>query len=283
MSRLRLHRFGQGKPCFLCGAPGPSSKEHAPPKAFFEGSECSKITVPACPQHNTDKAGTDNAIKAALLRGIDEMISSGDKKDAPDAVRRLIETMQPKYRQANCLVTMKPLVSDHPDDADVSLPFLAKAAEVESWVKMLTAALLWSVTGTHDTGSDWSNASAFSPSYFPGRRDADLTPELLATTYDSNLYPWRNLEDSGNWRHGWQPEPVAFPAEIYRFDVCLATSNGCKTAVFKHHFFSAHPYYVRFETSEETLSRMDKYLEAEADRLRAEGIVVAPALVPPTR
>jgi len=138
MSRLRLHQFAKGKPCFFCGAPGPNSKEHAPPKAFLEGSECDSITVPACPQHNTGKAGSDNAIKAALLRGIDEMISSGTKKDVSDAVRRSIETMQPKYRQANCLVTMKPLVSDHPDDADVSLPFLAKAAEVESWVKINT-------------------------------------------------------------------------------------------------------------------------------------------------
>jgi hypothetical protein len=283
MSRLRLHRFSQGKPCFFCGAPGPNSKEHTRPRAFFEGTECSKITVPACPKHNTDKAGTDNAIKAALLRGIDEMVASGAKKDVPDAVLRSIEAMQPKYRQANRLVTMKPLISDHPDDTDVALPFLAKAAEVESWVKLLTAALLWSVTGTHDTASDWDNASAFSPSYFPGSRNVDLTPELLAEAYERNLYTWRNLEESGTWRHGWQPEPVAFPGEIYRFDVCLATSNGRRAAVFKHHFFSAHPYYVWFETSAETISSMEKYLEAEAGRLRTEGNVLTPALLPPAR
>ena len=53
--------------------------------------------------------------------------------------------------------------------------------------------------------------------------------------------------------------------------------------MFKHQFFSAYPYYVRFETSEETIASMGKYLEVEADRLRSEGIVLAPALLPPTR
>jgi hypothetical protein len=131
------------------------------------------------------------------------------------------------------MVTMKPLVSDHPDEADVRLPFLAKAAEIESWVKMLTAALLWSVTGTHDTGSIWADASVFCPSYLPGRRDADLTPEVMASIYERNVYTWRILEESGDWRHGWQTYPDPFPADIYRFDVCLLSSNGVKTAIFK--------------------------------------------------
>jgi hypothetical protein len=282
MSRLRLHQFNQKKPCFFCGAPGPNSKEHAPPKKFFEGTPCSSITVPACLEHNTDKSGSDNAIKAALLRGVDEMISKGVKKDASDAVRRSIEIMQAKYCQANRLVSMMPLVSDHPDDADISLPFLDKAAQLELWVKMLTAALLWSVTGTHDSGSDWANALAFCPSYLPGRRDVALTPESMASVYNRNLVTWRNLEDSGDWRYGWQPYPDPFSADIYRFDVCVTPSNGGKTAIFKHHFFAAHPYYVRFETSEDTISTMDRYLKAEADRLRAKGIVLPPALLPPS-
>ena len=283
MARLRLYQFNQNKACFFCGAPGPSSKEHAPPKKFFEDAACGSITVPACRQHNSAKAGSDNAIKAALLRGVDEMISKGVKKDASDAVRRAIDGMKDKYRQANCLVTMKPFVSDHPDDAGVSLPFLDKAAEIEAWVKMLTAALLWSVTGTHDSGSDWVNALAFSPSYLPARRDAPLTPESIAGIHDRNLYTWRNLEESGDWRHGWQPYPDPFPADIYRFDVCLLATNGGKTAIFKHHFFGAHPYYVRFETSEEASSSMDTHLKAEVARLRAKGIEITPALIPPTR
>jgi hypothetical protein len=283
MQRLRLHQFSGRKPCFYCGAPGPSSKEHAPPRNFFEVNPCSKITVPACANHNTDKAGSDNAIKAALVRGIDEMIVNGLKTDASERVRRTIEDMRRKYPQANRLVKIKPLISDHPDDAGVSLPFLDKEADVESWVTMLTAALLWSVTGTHDSGCNWTDASIFSPSYIPGRRDADLTPESLAGPYEKNLYTWQNLEETGLWRHGWQPYPDPFPPDIYRFDVCLATAYGRRMATFKHHFFSAHPYYVQFETTENTISIMDSYLRAETERLDANGIVIAPALIAPAR
>ena len=120
MSRLRLHRFNQNKPCFFCGAPGPSSKEHAPPETFFEGTPHSYLTVPACEAHNTDKAGSDNAIKAAFLRGVDVMSAKGVKQDASDAVLRSISDMQNKYRRANRLVSMKPLVSDHPEDGGIS-------------------------------------------------------------------------------------------------------------------------------------------------------------------
>lgn len=281
MPRLRLHQFSASKPCFYCGAPGPSSKEHAPPRNFFEVSVCSKITVPACAEHNTDKAGSDNAIKAALLRGIDEMIANGVKTDASDGVRRTIELMRSKYQQANRLVKIKPLVSDHPDDAGVKLPFLHKEADVESWVRMLTAALLWSVTGTHDSGCNWSDSEVFSPSYIPGRRDADLTPQSLAATYEKNLCTWRNLEETGLWRHGWQPYPDPFPPDLYHFDVCLATAYGRRTATFKHYFFSAHPYYVQFETTGDTIAIMDSYLRAETERLDANGIVIPPALIPP--
>jgi len=227
------------------------------------------------------KAGSDNAIKAALLRGIDVMITTDAQSAVPGGVQRSIASMRPKYRQANGLVTMKPLVSDHPDDAGVELPFISNSTGVESWVKMLTAALLWSVTGKHDSGSDWNRASVFSPSYIPGNRDTDLTPEHLAAAYDRNLYTWRNLEDSGQWQHGWQPDSGPFPPEIYRFDVCLDTAARRPTAVIKHHFFCKHPYYVCFETSQEVISIMDRYLAAEADRLHAEGVVFSRALLPP--
>jgi hypothetical protein len=45
--------------------------------------------------------------------------------------------------------------------------------------------------------------------------------------------------------------------------------------VFKHHFFSAHPYYLRFHTSEQTTSTIEEQLDAEACRLRAKGIIAA--------
>ena len=140
MPRLRLHQFNERHPCYFCGATGPSTKEHAPPKSFFDGTPCSSITVPACSQHNSDKARSDLAIKAALYAASRSCYSKGTAADMPNALRRSIEAMPEQYRRASGLVTMKPFVSDHPDDAGLQFfPFLHKSAQMESWVRMLTA------------------------------------------------------------------------------------------------------------------------------------------------
>jgi hypothetical protein len=211
------------------------------------------------------------------------MIQNNASTEAPDRVHQSIALMRPKYPQANRFVTMKPLVSEHPDDAGIELPFVHKDVEIESWVKMLTAALLWGVTGSHDSGTDWGEAHVFSPSYIPGRCSAELTAEELVSGYDRNIYEWRNLEDTGVWRHGWQPDSGPFPPDIYNFDVCLDRVAGSPAAIFKHYFFSKHPYYVSFGTSERVLSAMNEYLAAEADRLRDAGIAFRRALLPPPR
>jgi hypothetical protein len=106
MPRRRLHQFNERRPCYFCGASGPSTKEHASPKSFFDGTPCSSITVPACAQHNSDKSRSDLAIKAALVRGVEEVIWKGDRTDMPDALRRSIETMQEQYRRASGAITV---------------------------------------------------------------------------------------------------------------------------------------------------------------------------------
>lgn len=47
-----LKQFSKNSPCYYCGAPPPSSREHAPVRAMFEAFDCDSITVPACDEHN---------------------------------------------------------------------------------------------------------------------------------------------------------------------------------------------------------------------------------------
>lgn len=283
MAKLRLHQYRRGKPCHFCGRPGPSTAEHAPPRTFFEGTPCTSITVPACPDHNSEKAGADRAIKTALLRGMDQLIVSGIKQDVPDALRRSIESMQDKYRQANGLVTMQPLIADAPEGLGIRFPFLHRDAKIGSWISMLTSALVWSVTGTHASGSDWEALWSWSPSYYPSRRNRPLSLESCLQAMDRIVYTWRNLDQAGTWRPGWQPYPEPFPATLYRFDVCFEASHGAPTVMFRHQFFGSHLYFARFTTSEDTASIMDQYLKAETDRLQADGITLSQVPHPPHR
>jgi hypothetical protein len=282
MPTLRLYQFNELRPCYFCGAPGPSTKEHAPPKSFFEGTPCSSITVPACVKHNSDKARSDLAIKAALLRGVEEMIPPSERAHIPIPLRRSIEAMQDQYRHAGGLVTMKPFISDHPDDAGLQFPFLHEAAQIDSWVRMLTADLVWSVTGTHESGSDWAEAWIWSPSYYPGRKGEPFSFERCRAMIDKLVYTWRNLDESGTWRPGWQPHPHPFPAELYRFDVCLPSKRP-PTVVFRHQFFRSHPYFGCFSATEWTSATFDQFLGAELDRLQSAGASPAPVPAPPPR
>ncbi len=283
MPRLRLRQYNERKPCYFCGAPGPSTREHAPPKRFFEGTQCSSITVPSCDLHNSAKSGADHAVKAALLRGVEELIARGIRTDVPDALRRSMDAMQDKYRQANALVTMQPFISDDPADEGLRLPFLHKDAQIESWVKTLTAALVWSVTGTNESGSDWDRAWLWSPSYYAGRLDVPLSTETFQAKIDKVIYTWRHLEEAGRWRSGWQPHPDPFPPALYRFDVCVEASKGTPTVIIRHSFFGSHLYFARFGTSEQTIGIMDEYLKAEADRLQSDGSPHSAGPTPPRR
>src|SRR5690349_13742801 len=61
-----------GIPCYYCGQSS-SGREHVPAKALFRGFQCSRITVPACPTHNTSKSGDDQAVVSMLLQAVEVM------------------------------------------------------------------------------------------------------------------------------------------------------------------------------------------------------------------
>jgi hypothetical protein len=283
MSQPRLHQFNDRHPCHFCGAAGPSTREHVPPRTFFDGTECSSITVPACSEHNSVKSGSDSAVKAALLVGVQEMISKGIRKDVPDSLRRCIQGMQQQFNRVRKVVILKKFISDHPDDQDLHLPFLDRSAQVDSWVRMLTSGLVWSVTGTHDSGCDWKQAWVWSPSYFPGRRNDPLTLDAFTTQTEQNVYRWQAMHDKGIWRPGWQPHPHSYPAHHYLFDICLDEYKFNSMVHFRHLFFGSHPYFVSVKTSEQTAVTIDRFLVAEADRRERYGIPPAPGPSPPCR
>jgi hypothetical protein len=184
VGRLQLFQYSKWLPCHFCGAAAPSTAEHVPPRTFFHGAECSSITVPACSKHNSEKSESDTAVKAALLAGVQEMIKKGMRKEVPDSLARCITAMQKEFQQVKRVVTLKELLSDHPDDQDLHFPFLDQSAQIDPWVSMLTSGLVWSVTGSHENGSSWADAWVWSPSYYPGRRDEPLTQDSFLKRID---------------------------------------------------------------------------------------------------
>src|SRR6185503_18234133 len=99
---LRLKQYSKWKPCYYCGAPPPSTQEHAPPRLMFAAFDCDIITVPSCEKHNTEKAGNDRAVITALVRSLHQTLEYRDTTNClPENVLKAISFLEPDFRKAN--------------------------------------------------------------------------------------------------------------------------------------------------------------------------------------
>src|SRR5437870_4131930 len=110
-----LNQYSQRKPCYYCGAEPPSSGEHAPPKMMTAGFGCSRITVPSCAQHNTEKCGTDQAIVSALIQMVRQgrlllLRQGGLIVPLPAKVLEAIRIAEPKHSRARNHVSLRPFL-----------------------------------------------------------------------------------------------------------------------------------------------------------------------------
>lgn len=174
--KLRLKQFSKGKPCYYCGAPPPSTHEHAPPKFLFAGFDCDSITVPSCEEHNNEKGNQDRAIGTWLMKGLIRTLNSGVPKTSLSSdVLKAIDTLSPDFAQANREVRDLPLLNDE----ELSFDIPALNFGVHDWIRQLSAALVWSVTGEFDGSIEWKDALVWNSLYIEGTERKELTNLLF--------------------------------------------------------------------------------------------------------
>jgi hypothetical protein len=246
-----VKQFSAGKPCYYCGAPAPSIKEHAPVKMMFEAFDCDSITVPSCERHNTAKSLDDRAIVTFFLRGMYYSLKTGSL-----TTNQLKALDVPEYRLAKANeVTLQPLVRDPLGVVDAPLSHIDETKKVKDWMRLLTAALTWSVQGNYDPSVNWDQAIVWSPEY------AADTGQLDIEQAGFRLGKLRSIKTevdriSVYWWPGWTSYPKGYPPDIYRFHVSLLPSqyllkNGSKSEViFRHRFYGQFQWYVWFTASE---------------------------------
>jgi hypothetical protein len=246
-----VKQFSAGKPCYYCGAPAPSIKEHAPVKMMFEAFDCDSITVPSCERHNTAKSLDDRAIVTFFLRGMYYSLKTGSL-----TTNQLKALDVPEYKPAKANeVTLQPLVRDPLGVVDAPLSHIDETKKVKDWMRLLTAALTWSVQGNYDPSVNWDQAIVWSPEY------AADTGQLDIEQAGFRLGKLRSIKTevdriSVYWWPGWTSYPKGYPPDIYRFHVSLLPSqyllkNGSKSEViFRHRFYGQFQWYVWFTASE---------------------------------
>lgn len=255
---FKRYQFSARKPCFYCGAPPPSIKEHVPPKTMFAGFECDRITVPSCAQHNTERT----AIDAAVITGL-RMSASWIYRNAPLSPRltsnvvKAISDAGPTFPFAKSSVQLRPYLEEPAPGLDSDLPYLEPSVPVHSWVRQLTAGLVWSITGEHDPLIMWDATEVWSQNFVP--TDGPLTAaDAIHIAVRDNLRKARLNE--GDWYHGWSAAPRRYPLDIYRFDIRVVRGSSTDPStqiIFRHRFYNDTAiWYALLQATSEMASKV---------------------------
>jgi hypothetical protein len=261
-SLTKLKDYSKNQPCYYCGAPGPSGREHAPPKMMFTHFDCDCITVPSCDKHNTKKSIGDRAIITAIIMGASQTFNHRDKLSVPldrltPNVLAAIKLVEPNFHQAKNEVELRDFLINPPDGLDIPIPYTQLGIIIPGWIRQLTAALVWSLIGRHEPNIAWDEVRVWSPGLV-------MTSEpITSENAVSLLSKHHDLEQYFNkmpWRLGWSAYPKKYPADIYSFDLCFPEDienwQGMNVG-FRHRFYNGiSVWYVWLKAPQEIVNAL---------------------------
>jgi len=248
---MKLKQYSDKYPCYYCGAPGPSIREHVPPKMMFSGFNSDSITVPSCDKHNTQKSIGDRAVITAVIMSASQMLNNHDKLSVqltPNVITA-IKLAEPKFSQAKNEVELRDFLIDPPEGLDIPLPYTQPRANIYGWMRQLSAGLIWSLIGLYNPNIQWDKALVWSPGF------VTLAEPITTEKAASLLGEYHDLEkrefDKLSWRSGWSAVPKNYPADIYSFDICFPEDIQDlleMNVAFRHRFYnSTSVWYVLFK------------------------------------
>jgi hypothetical protein len=265
-AKYNFFQYSGKKPCYYCGRPTQGkmrhSREHAPPEMMFECFDCDSITVPACEDHNTKKSIGDRAIVTAMIMGARQVWKNYPKSTRITInVLRAIKAVEPYFSQAKNEVQLQKLLVDAPPTKDFNLPYINPQTKIHAWLRQLTAAMIWSIIGKHDSYFNWDKTWVWSPGYV--LTSGPLTREEAKQRFIQN----RNIElklNIFNWHLGWTAKPREYPKDIYTFELCFLDYpeewNGMNI-MFKHRFYNdISVWYTCFMVSPKTKERITDFV-----------------------
>jgi len=216
--------------CYFCTKTA-TSREHVPPKQMFKGFECDSITVPSCDEHNSKKGGHDQAIVSAFLIPLH---TGRNKYPLEPEIIQAIEFAKPAFERTKRFAVPSPFLKDPPKGLE-DLPDLAHlepSINVASWIRQLTAGIVYSKIGLANTTIGWSKATTWSPDWIPTDSPGPVAHREAVDRIKENQRK-RALLDKLNWQSGWSAYPRPYPNKIYKFDVHVFPD---KYVMFRHKF-----------------------------------------------
>jgi hypothetical protein len=222
---------------------------------MFRAFDCDSITVPSCEAHNSAKAGQDQAIVSAFLIPLQNRIDAGKYVDKPLAPNILsaIQTAKSSFERVKRRAISSPLIDTHPAEQKVfpDTAYLASPIDIKTWMRQLTAALIYHGTQLFDPKIRWDEAVAWSDNWIGTDKHEPLKPHHILQELQKQERLRAQLE-SFDWSNGWSAHPRHYPKEIYNFQIHLKEGE----IIFRHRFYSQYTWFVWFNASIETISRL---------------------------
>jgi hypothetical protein len=220
---------------------------------MFRAFNCDSITVPSCDEHNSKKGGNDQAIVSALLIPLD---SGRDQYSLEPEIEEAIKVAKSSFERSKRIAVRSQLLVDPPPGLE-DLPDLAHvdpSVQLATWVRQLTAGLVYSKIGPASHTISWSKATSWSPHWFPTSDPGPVTYSEARANVEAKE-PQIALLNQLTWRQGWSAHPRAYPAVIYRFNLHLFKD---KYVMFRHTFYNRYTWYVAFKASKRCITKLTR-------------------------
>jgi len=243
-----------GKLCYYCGAHA-TSGEHVPPKQMFKTFDCDCLTVPSCDEHNSMKSGRDQAIVSALLIPLH---SGRHRYKLEPEIEQAINAALPSFERAKRKAVRTPFLKDPPAGYEdlPDLAHLAPSVNISSWIRQLTAGIIFSGIFAASTTIKWSKSIVWSPNWFPTESPAPVEQAEFIKIIKPKMELQIEL-DNLLWQNGWSAHPKPYPSLIYSFQVHIWPE---KQIIVRHKIYNRYTWYVNFRATSNSMEKLLKKL-----------------------
>lgn len=203
---------------------------------LFKGFSCDSITVPSCGTHNNGKSGRDQAIVHGFFKSLIEYKNTlhGDVLRAFTIAEKSFNYTKKTAVISNLLRNPIGPFKDLPD-----LAFLPPDINIISWIRQLTAAIIYSAVLSNDGTINWERIEVVSPNFVP-TNSPGTTEVKDAVSYFSQMNEMMSFMLNLTWVNGWSPHPRPYPKSIYRFNLHFSSD----ILIMHHIFYERYNWFV---------------------------------------
>jgi len=257
---MRPIQFSANSECYYCGASPPCSREHVPPRTLFTGFVCDSITVPSCDRHNSEKSGDDHAVLTCLMETLRSVqsLNTGDT-GFPKEVVKAIKIAESNFFLSKNVYTLTPVIHSWPDSINRPVPYIKSGRFLQSWLRQLTAGIIWSAIGRHESSLMFEDSIVLSPVFWPASKQLEPN-EVKVIAIRKQLL--RQDFNEMRWIPGWSAHPRNYPKRLYRFAVSFPPFPD-KYSIYnfsiRHIFYDELDWFVFLSTSASIRDELEEF------------------------